>query len=107
MYDKETGAKAGEIITDENGEGSLTGLPLGTYLIKEIQPPEGHLASQEEYEAVLRYAGDETAVVEVFMNVRDEVIRQPVTLEKYAEDKPLDCLPMNREMWTGTARSRL
>ena len=89
VYDKETGAKAGEIITDENGEGSLTGLPLGTYLIKEIQPPEGHLASQEEYEAVLRYAGDETAVVEVFMNVRDEVIRQPVTLEKYAEDKPL------------------
>ena len=65
VYDKETGAKAGEIITDENGEGSLTGLPLGTYLIKEIQPPEGHLASQEEYEAVLRYAGDETAVVEV------------------------------------------
>lgn len=52
----------GEIVTDENGEGQLSGLELKTYFVKEIEAPKGYKLSEEvitvhmedSYENVLR-----------------------------------------------------
>ena len=48
--------KAGEqvatLTTDENGQASVDGLYLGNYYVKEITPPTGYLADEEEHDLV-------------------------------------------------------
>ena len=50
--------KAGEqvatLTTDENGQASVDGLYLGNYYVKEITPPTGYLADEEERDLVLQ-----------------------------------------------------
>ena len=44
----EAGDVVGEIITDKDGNGEITGLKPGKYILKEIKAPVGFLISQEE-----------------------------------------------------------
>ena len=55
-YDPLTGedTKAGTIITDENGHGTLTGLKPGLYKIREIKAPKGYVANTEEIKVEAR-----------------------------------------------------
>ena len=50
------------LITDENGEVFISGIPLGSYLIEETQAPQGYLLSAEKHEVTLDYAGQEAEV---------------------------------------------
>lgn len=47
--------------TYENGQASVSGLYLGSYYVKEITPPTGYLADENEYDLSCDYEGDMTA----------------------------------------------
>ena len=71
---------AGELIetlvTNENGEASVSGLPLGTYRIVETKAPEGYVLNESAQNVTLSYADQDTPVVEqtaVFDNDRQKV----------------------------------
>ena len=64
------------LITDENGEASVSDLPLGSYRIVETKAPEGYVLNQLEQTTTLVYADQDTPVVEqtaVFENDRQKV----------------------------------
>lgn len=48
-YDMEKGkyVSKGEVVTDENGMGTISGLKPGSYEIKEIEAPEGYVKTRE------------------------------------------------------------
>ena len=46
-----------------NGQASVDGLYLGNYYVKEITPPTGYLADEEEHDLVCNYEGDLVAEV--------------------------------------------
>lgn len=52
-----------EAITDENGQASFHHLPLGRYILKELESPFGYLLDTREYEIVLDYQNQYTPVV--------------------------------------------
>lgn len=60
-------AHAGEIVdtveTDAEGRGSTRKLFLGTYTIKEVKAPTGYTLDETEYDAVLAYKDQYTAIV--------------------------------------------
>ena len=70
--------KKGEIIevvtTDEKGEASIDGLPLGKYHLEETASPKGFVPPDEIQPIDLKYADDHTAVIESESKV--ENIRQ-------------------------------
>lgn len=57
-YDEKNN-KVGEIITDENGFGSLSNLPLGKYTIKEVTPSYGYKIDLKVYEIDLTFEKNE------------------------------------------------
>ena len=54
-------------ITSASGTGiaQIDNLPLGNYIIKEVQAPTGYLLNETTYTANLRYKDSETSVVQV------------------------------------------
>ena len=48
MY--KAGDQVATLTTDENGQASVSGLYLGSYYVKEITPPTGYLADENEYD---------------------------------------------------------
>lgn len=68
----------GKITTDEDGTGSLTGLPLGTYRIVETSAPEGFVLNEESVLVTISYVDDATPVVYADCTILDE--RQRVEL---------------------------
>lgn len=59
-----------EIVTfDEIGHAECkTDLPFGSYYLKELSTDQHYIISDEKYPVVFEYAGQETAVVEIFAN---------------------------------------
>ena len=59
-----------EIVTfDELGHAECkTDLPIGSYYLKELSTDQHYIISDEKYPVVFEYAGQETAVVEIFAN---------------------------------------
>lgn len=47
------GTKVGTIVTDAEGKGSLSNLPLGTYTLKELKAPAGYYLSTDTLTATL------------------------------------------------------
>lgn len=62
-------------ITDENGEITVTHLPIGTYTFKESKAPEGYILS----DAILTFTIDEFGIV----TGKTEMTNCPTTLEVY------------------------
>ncbi|MBR2719466.1 MAG: Cna B-type domain-containing protein, partial [Clostridia bacterium] len=60
--DAECTVKKGVIITGESGAGILTGLPVGTYYVKETKAPEGYAADTEKV-YIVTVVKDDTAMV--------------------------------------------
>ena len=86
--------KAGEqvatLTTDKNGQASVNGLYLGNYYVKEITPPTGYLADEEEHDLVCNYEGD--LVVEVNRDCLslEQVMKQPFQIIKAANNGKTD-----------------
>ena len=86
--------KAGDqvttLTTDENGKASVENLYLGSYFIKEITPPVGYLADENEYDLVCSYEGDLTATVKRECVSLEQVKKQPFAIIKAADNGETD-----------------
>ena len=86
--------KAGEqvatLTTDKNGQASVDGLYLGNYYVKEITPPTGYLADEEEHELVCNYEGDLVAEVKRDCLSLEQVMKQPFEIIKAANNGKTD-----------------
>ena len=84
------GDRVATLTTDENGEASVENLYLGEYFVKEITPPVGYLADQNEYDLVCSYEGDLTATVESECISPEQVKKQPFEIIKAANNGETD-----------------
>ena len=86
--------KAGEqvatLTTDKNGQASVNGLYLGNYYVKEITPPTGYLADEEEHDLVCNYEGDLVAEVIRDCLSLEQVMKQPFQIIKAANNGKTD-----------------
>ena len=86
--------KAGEQVatftTDENGQAFVDGLYLGNYYVKEITPPTGYLADEEEHDLVCNYEGDLVAEVKRDCLSLEQVMKQPFQIIKAANNGKTD-----------------
>lgn len=86
--------KAGDqvttLATDEKGKASVENLYLGSYFIKEITPPVGYLADENEYDLVCGYEGDLTATVKRECVSLEQVKKQPFAIIKAADNGETD-----------------
>ena len=86
--------KAGEqvatLTTDENGQAFVDGLYLGNYYVKEITPPTGYLADEEEHDLVCNYEGDLVAEVKRDCLSLEQVMKQPFQIIKAANNGKTD-----------------
>ena len=86
--------KAGEqvatLTTDKNGQASVNGLYLGNYYVKEITPPTGYLADEEEHDLVCNYGGDLVAEVNRECLSLEQVMKQPFQIIKAANNGKTD-----------------
>ena len=86
--------KAGEqvatLTTDKNGQASVNGLYLGNYYAKEITPPTGYLADEEEHDLVCNYEGDLVAEVKRDCLSLEQVMKQPFQIIKAANNGKTD-----------------
>ena len=65
----------------------MEALPLGVYLVKEIQAGEGYLVDEKVYEVCFDSEDDKRPVVEATVYVTEQVIKQPVALLKLSDEK--------------------
>ena len=84
------GDRVATLTTDENGEASVENLYLGEYFIKEITPPAGYLADEQEHDLVCSYEGDLTATVERECVSLEQVKKQPFEIIKAANNGETD-----------------
>ena len=86
--------KAGEqvatLTTDKDGQASVDGLYLGNYYVKEITPPTGYLADEEEHDLVCNYGGDLVAEVNRECLSLEQVMKQPFQIIKAANNGKTD-----------------
>ncbi len=87
--DKSVIYKAGTIvdtvITDAEGQAISKKLPLGEYLIREVQAPKGYVLNKEEKSVLLEYKDQYTSLV--FEDITFVNDRQKVNLILYKKDK--------------------
>ena len=84
------GDRVATLTTDENGEASAENLYLGEYFIKEITPPVGYLADEQEHDLMCSYEGDLTATVERECVSLEQVKKQPFEIIKAANNAETD-----------------
>ena len=75
----------GYITTDEKGEGIIENLPLGKYIIKQVECPESFTLNTNDKEVEIDYQGQEIPVV--FKNVEQEQIRQKIEILIHNKDE--------------------
>ena len=78
----EAGEQVATLTTDKNGQASVDGLYLGNYYVKEITPPTGYLADEEEHDLVCNYEGDFVAEVKRDCLSLEQVMKQPFEIIK-------------------------
>ena len=76
------GAIVATLTTDEKGEATLNGLPLGKYQLVEIQAPEGYVLSEEAKDIELTYEDSDTEVVYSNTEFVDERIKTELSVTK-------------------------
>lgn len=84
------GMQVATLTTDENGDASVSELYLGKYYIKELTPPAGYLADEQEYDLECSYEGDLVKTVERTATSLEQVIKQPFQLIKAANNGKTD-----------------
>ena len=88
MY--KAGDQVATLTTDENGQASVSGLYLGSYYVKEITPPTGYLADENEYDLSCDYEGDMTAEVKRECTSLEQVMKQPFQIIKAVNNGKTD-----------------
>ena len=88
MY--KAGDQVATLTTDENGQASVSGLYLGSYYVKEITPPTGYLADENEYDLSCDYEGDMIAEVKRECTSLEQVMKQPFQIIKAANNGKTD-----------------
>lgn len=73
------------IITDENGKAVSKLLPLGKYIVKEIQAPSGYVTDDQSYEVELAYEDQFTPVIWQNLNLKNDVFTVEIDLTKVFE----------------------
>jgi uncharacterized surface anchored protein len=81
---KRAGEKVGTITTDSNGKGTLAGLEIGKYTLKETKAPAGYvLAADKDFE--IKYEGETKAVVTRDAKVENAYRQVKLVLDKDEE----------------------
>lgn len=70
----------------ESGKIVFEDVYLGDMYVREITAPEGYLLDETEYDAVLTYEGQETAIVLKTLTVTEQVMKQAFQIIKISED---------------------
>lgn len=76
------GSVVAELTTDENGEASITDLPLGKYQLVEVTAPEGFVLCEDAKEIALTYVDSSTEVVYSNSEFINERIKTDLSLVK-------------------------
>lgn len=84
------GEQVGTLTTDKEGKARIENLYLGEYFVKEITPPVGYLADENEYDLVCSYEGDLVATVERDCTSPEQVKKQPFQIIKAANNGNTD-----------------
>lgn len=93
-----SGSLVGVAETDENGKAVFDAdLPLGKYVVKEIESPEGYLLDETEYPVDFSYQGPEVAKIAKELEVKDtplivEVSKTDITTGKELEGATLEII---------------
>ena len=72
--------------TDTEGRLCFTGLPLGTYYVKEIKASEGYLADAAVYTVDCAYEGQDILVIKKEVFSKERIKSQPFTCFKLTGD---------------------
>ena len=64
---------AGDVVatltTNEEGNTSISGIPLGKYIIKEVETKEGYFLPDQEFEVDLKYQDEHTPTIEETLTI--------------------------------------
>ena len=78
--------RAGDVVetitTTAEGSDRSSLLPLGKYIVQEVETPEGYVCDPDTYEVELAFADNQTAVVELKLDITNEYLPAEVMLEK-------------------------
>ncbi|MGN0774819.1 MAG: SpaA isopeptide-forming pilin-related protein [Candidatus Ventricola sp.] len=80
------GEVADTITTTGSGMDSSRELPLGRYVLVEVDAPNGYVFSEKEYEAILTAQDDQTPVVEAHVKALNAYMLCDITLKKEKEE---------------------
>lgn len=93
-----SGSLVGVAETDENGKAVFDAdLPLGKYVVKELEAPAGYLPDETEYPVDFSYQGPEVAKIAKELEVKDtplivEVSKTDITTGKELEGATLEII---------------
>lgn len=93
-----SGSLVGVAETDENGKAVFNAdLPLGKYVLKELESPEGYLLDKTEYPVDFSYQGPATVKITKELEVKDtplivEVSKMDITTGKELEGATLEII---------------
>ncbi len=93
-----SGSLVGVAETDENGKAVFDAdLPLGKYVVKEMESPEGYLSDETEYPVDFSYQGPTVAKIAKELEVKDtplivEVSKTDITTGKELEGATLEII---------------
>lgn len=73
---------ASRTINEKGTTEDVTGLPLGTYMVKEEKAPTGYMIDKNEYEVVLKYKDQNTKVITNTVTSKDKVKEMGVHIFK-------------------------
>ena len=76
------GAAVATLVTDDKGEASADGLPLGKYHLVEVEAPHGYVLDETAKEIELTYKDDHTEVVYENAEFVDERVKTELSLIK-------------------------
>lgn len=77
-----SGAAVATLVTDDKGEASADGLPLGKYHLVEVEAPNGYVLDETAKEIELTYKDDHTEVVYENAEFVDERVKTELSLIK-------------------------
>ena len=77
-----SGAAIATLITDDKGEASADGLPLGKYHLVEVEAPNGYVLDETAKEIELSYKDDHTEIVYENAEFVDERVKTELSLVK-------------------------
>ena len=89
----QAGEQVAALTTDKEGKAEIGNLYLGEYFVKEITPPAGYLADEQEYDLVCGYEGELSASIQRECTSTEQVMKQPFQIIKAANNGESDaCL---------------